>query len=196
MSTSTHNLPPGSTREIARPYAPGALPPTDLESRAADIKARQRVDDEARYRELVFIYRGRALTDDETVEITGLAEKLGMNARAIEDHIRAIRAVESAQKILAEPDPDLPALEAAADQAYEKAKEEAAQTIADFFRCASLQQIEFATPMIRANCPWLHGGYVELPDRKCSELSRAAASAKSALEFAQNRKPDAENTVL
>jgi hypothetical protein len=202
MSTELKSVGPGWTRSVVEPFTPPQPPPTDLESRAAEIKGRQRVDDERRYRELVFSYRERDLSDDETVEITSLADKLGMNPRSIEDHVSAIRHAELAEKILAEPNPDLPALDATAKETNAAAVEALCESIADFFRGKSIEQIAYAKDQIRANCVWLHPHpgipfelMPKLPDRKCEELSSEAAKAKSALESARNRKPDAAETL-
>jgi hypothetical protein len=193
---------PDVLRSISTPYPEPQLPPTDLESRAAEIKARQRVDDERRYRELVFAYRERALGDDETVEITGLADKLGLTPRVIEAHASAIRQAESAEKILAERDPDIPALEAEAKKSNAAAVEALAESIADFFRGKSIETVARARDTIRANCPWLqpHPGIPfdlmpKLPDRNCRELADEAARAKSAIESAVARKPNAAATL-
>lgn len=170
---------------------------TQFEKCHADILARQRAANEARYRVLIFQYEASGLSDAETIELADLVTKLGLPTSAPDDAVGAIR---QSRRMQAEANEvfDFEALEAARGKAFSEANEALCQSIADFFRGRPLEDTKKAREEIRGKCPWLHFrpelAHVppfQLPDRNTSELCDAANEAQSALSYAESRRPSA-----
>jgi hypothetical protein len=191
METELRSLGPGIIRTPYEPQQSVAIA-SDIERRRKAIAEKERAENLERYRGLVFLYADRALSDEEIVEVSELCHKLNLPSADPDKCRRSIREAAVLEKTLAEPEPDFAALDVAAKEANAKATEALAESIADYFRGQTIEQIQFAKREIYSKCGWLHHSGARLPDRKCDELISAAASASAAHDSASRRKPDAE----
>ena len=182
----------GYGRVVGMPeYPPQPLP--EIEQRRQAIEARERPAAEARYRQLVFQYAERDLSDGEVVELAGVADKLGLPAGEPDKNRAAILEAKRIQKTIDAPDPDIEASEKSAAQAEVDAMDEMAKTAADYFRCApNLATARNALTQVELMAGWLRVWRQTLPDRQVDALIRAAVEKKLSAEYARNRKPQAE----
>jgi hypothetical protein len=201
MLSDTRLMPKGNTRHVEN-FSPPVRQLTELEQRAAEIEARERAENEGRYRGLIFQYAERDLTDAEVVQLTSLANALGLPASP-DEHREAIRAAARIQTIVDTPDTvDFAALEAAVNKTDAGYRHAVMESFLDKFRDLPTDQLaeelaEMTGPNPRPipRLKYYKPAWVE-SDQAVNSSCEARAQAWSELTSARNRKPNAERNLL
>jgi hypothetical protein len=162
---------------------------TDLEIRADAIAAKQREANETRYRELIFRYAAGQLTDDETVEIMGLADKLALAIADVDAHRTSIRQLQSEEREADTPH-DFESLKAAVESSTKTARDAFKKFLVDFAgKLDSISSIGDAMSNFR-KAFWSQATGDPLPG-SFKSLIIAGEDAIRSLESAERKRPDA-----